>query len=181
MSGLSLYERVLGADYDRLPAAVQRFHRLSGHTVHHGWVETRAPESMAAKCLAICLGAPRTASSGPLRFELDAGPETETWTRYFPTRTMTSRMRLVGGQVEERLGAAAVTFSLEAAEGKLSMTLARMRFFGVPCPRWLLPKVIAEESGTGEQLHFHVTAALPVVGSVADYRGHLAVAPGEHT
>lgn len=175
MSRLSLFEKVLGDGYARLPAAVQRFHRLSGHTVLHGWVETQAPETLLARALAVCLGAPRSASTGPIRFELTSGPAEETWTRYFPTRTMTSCMRLVAGHVEESLGSARLTFNLVATEGRLSMQLAKMRFFGVPCPTWMLPRIVAEERGTDDQLHFRITAELPFVGRVASYRGHLEV------
>jgi Domain of unknown function (DUF4166) len=170
---LSLYEQVLGENYARLPAAVQRFHRLSGHTVMHGWVETHTPDSWLARGLALCLGAPRSTSSGPLRFELQASPNTETWTRHFPTRTMSSRMRLVDGQVEERLGAARLTFNLTASKKHLNMELVKMRFFGVPCPSGLLPQVVAQETGTADQFHFHVSAALPWIGVIASYRGHL--------
>lgn len=175
MSRLSLFEQVLGDGYARLPAALQRFHRLSGHTVLHGWVETQAPETMLARALAVCLGAPRSASSGPIRFELTSGPSEETWTRYFPTRKMTSSIRLVAGQVEETLGSARLTFNLVATEGQLSMQLAKMRFFGVPCPTWMLPRIVAEERGIDDQPHFHITAELPFVGRVASYRGHLEV------
>lgn len=175
MSRLSLFEQVLGDGYARLPPAVQRFHRLSGHTVLHGWVETQAPETMLARALAVCLGAPRSASSGPIRFELTSDPTAETWTRHFPTRTMTSSMRLVAGHVEESLGSARLTFSMVPTEGRLSMQLVKMRFFGVPCPTWMLPRIVAEERGIDDQLHFHITAELPFVGRVASYRGHLEV------
>lgn len=175
LSRLSLYEQVLGADYERLPSAVQRFHRLNGHTVLHGWVEIGAPESTLARCLAICLGAPTCASSGPLCFELDSGRDTETWTRHFPSQSMTSRMRRVACQLEERLGAATLRFKLTVQDGKLSMELKKMRFFGVPCPGWLMPQIVAEETGTDTRLHFHVTATLPLAGAVAHYRGHLEV------
>lgn len=174
-----MYERLMGDNYARLPAAVQRFHRLTGHRVLHGWVETHAPASALARILAFCLGAPRSTSSGPLRFELDADPDAESWIRHFPTRTMTSRLRLVAGQVEEQLGAARLTFDLTAADGTLKMQLTRMRFLGVPCPQWLMPHVVAEEAGSDEQLHFRVAAALPLVGVVASYRGHLNVSPEE--
>ena len=168
-----MYEQVLGANYGNLPSAAQRFHRLTGRTVFHGWVETHAPVSVLARVLAYCLGTPRIASSGPLRFELEAGPDMESWTRHFPAQTMTSQMRLVGGQVEERLGTARLTFNLAAVDGTLKMELARMRFLGVPCPKWLMPRVVAEESGAEDQLHFRVVAALPIVGVVASYQGHL--------
>ena len=173
MSSRSLFQRALGAQYVQLPAAVQRFHGLKGRTVLQGWVETQAPASWLARGLALCLGAPRRATRGPLRFVLDAGTEAETWTRHFPTRTMTSRMTLVGDRLEERLGAARLTFNLIAAENRLSLALVEMRFLGLPCPRWLMPQVVAEETGTDDRVHFLVSASLPGVGSVASYRGHL--------
>lgn len=171
----SLYEQALGESYACLPMAVQRFHSLRGHALLHGWVETRAPASLLGRCLAILLNAPRKTGDGPLQFELEAGPGSETWTRNFPTRTMASRMRLVGDKLEEKLGAATLVFMLRADERKLDMELTGMRFLGVPCPRWLMPQVIAQETGDGDQLHFHVTASLRFAGTVAWYRGHLDV------
>lgn len=179
MSTLSMYEKVLCDDYAKLPAAVQRFHRLSGHNVLNGRVETQAPQTMLAKVLAACLGTPRSSSSGPIRFELSASPTEERWTRHFPTQAMTSCMRLVDGHIEERLGAAQLTFDLLAAEDRLSMRLAGMRFFGVPCPKRLMPSIVAEERGADDQIHFLVTAELPLVGLVASYRGHLEVSKQE--
>jgi len=172
-----MYEQVLGADFARLPTAVQRFHRLAGHAVLQGWVETGAPDTWLARCLAFCLGAPRARSEGRLRFELNAEPQHETWTRHFPTRSMTSRLSPVAGQLVERLGAARLVFALTATERTLSMTLVRMHFGGIACPRWLMPRVVAEETGRDDRFHFLVTAAVPVAGVVASYRGHLDLGP----
>jgi hypothetical protein len=36
-----------------------------------------------------------------------------------------------------------------------------------------MPRIVAEETGAGDQVHFRVVAALPLVGTVASYRGHL--------
>ena len=174
---LSLYERVLGTSYAQLPPAVQRFHRLTGRTVLKGWVQTHSPSSLPARLLAFCLGTPQRAGSGPLSFELDASPEAERWTRHFPTQTMTSRMRLVAGKIQEQLGAARLTFGLSVAEGTLKMELEGLRFLGLPCPRWLMPQIAAEEVGQGDQLHFRVAASVPLLGMVAGYDGHLDLGP----
>ncbi|MFZ5548418.1 MAG: DUF4166 domain-containing protein [Pseudomonadota bacterium] len=169
----SLYQRALGASYARLPAAVQHFHALRGHTVLQGWVETEAPGSAWAWLLAMTLGTPRRATRGALRFELHSTPEAERWTRHFPARTMCSTLRLVDGRIVERLGATRLTFRLGAEPTTLRMSLTSLRFLGLPCPRWLLPQVVAEESGGDGQLHFRVSATLPLIGQVAGYRGHL--------
>jgi len=179
MSKLSLFEQVLSSDFARLPAAVQRFHRLSGHAVLHGQAEILAPQTPLAWVLAVCLGSPRRASKGAIRFELSAAPSVETWTRHFPTISMTSCLTLTEGHVEEKLGLARLTFSVSATEERLSLQLEKMHFLGIPCPRWLLPRIVAQERGANDQLLFNISAELPIVGKVADYRGSLTVPRGE--
>jgi hypothetical protein len=174
----SIYERVMGAPYARLAPALQHFHRLQGRHVLHGEVATVAPASPLAALLARALGSPRAASGGAIRFELEVDSAGETWTRHFPGRTMSSRLREVDGALVEQLGAARLAFALEEDAGRLVMRLRALRFLGVPCPGWLRPRIVAEE--TGEQhadgrarLHFRVAARVPLLGQVVGYRGHL--------
>jgi hypothetical protein len=176
MSGAaSMYERAMGEQFHRLPVAVQRFHRLAGKHVLHGEVQTDAPSGALAHLMALCLGTPRQPTNGMIRFELDAAPDTEVWTRHFPSRSMTSRMRLVGHEVVEQLGPARLAFELCEAEGKLQMRLQRLWFIGIPCPRWLLPRIVAEETADGDRFCFRVQASLPMAGVVASYRGYLTL------
>ncbi|MBA4267013.1 MAG: DUF4166 domain-containing protein, partial [Comamonadaceae bacterium] len=144
----------MGANFARLPSAVQRFHRISGQRSLEGWVETHAPATPLARLLALCLGSPQQDTRGRIRFELDARPDAESWVRHFPSRTMNSRLGRVGELVEEKLGASTLLFSLHATEAGLAMELQSLRFFGVPCPRWLLPTIVAEEHGDHDQIHF---------------------------
>lgn len=173
MSAESLYQAVIGADYTRLAPAVRRFHALQGRHVLHGWVDADPPASMAARVLAWCLGTPRAARSGPLRFELDATPTLEIWTRHFPGQTMVSRLSPGPRRVVERLGPTRLTFRLAGDAAGLGMQLERIHVLGVPCPRWLMPRVVAQESGDAARLHFHVQAFMPLAGRVASYRGYL--------
>ena len=179
MKTASMYEQAMGESFNTLPLAVQRFHTLVRCQELHGWVDTHAPSTLAARVLALCLGTPRRATSGPIRFELHAAPDAETWTRHFPGRKMTSRMCLDARQVVEHLGAVRLTFDLCEAGGQLEMRLTGLHFLGVRCPRWLLPKVIAEETGQSDRLHFRVQASLPAIGTVASYRGHLTISEKE--
>lgn len=171
----SMYEQVMGAEFSTLGMAVQRFHRLAGCHELHGWVETMAPRPGLARLLALCLGAPMRASQGPIRFELRAQPDCETWTRFFPTRVMRSTLRRRGREIVESLGVVRLTFALAASERRLEMQLLRLHFLGIPCPAWLAPRIVAQETGGGEQLQFHIEAAVPLVGVVASYRGHLVL------
>lgn len=161
--------------FNRLAPAVQQFHRLAGHHTLHGQVEVHAAKSLPAKLLALLLGTPRSASEGAIRFELDAHPRAETWTRHFPSKTMSSHLQLIDGRLVERLGAARLIFELNEHEGQLNMRLCRLYFLGIPCPAWLMPRVVAEESGCDGRIYFHVRAEVPGVGLVAGYQGYLAL------
>ena len=73
------------------------------------------------------------------------------------------------------MGLARMTFTLGAVDARLHMRLQRLRFLGVPCPAWLRPRIVAEETGEGERLHFRIEACVPGIGRVVGYRGHLVV------
>ncbi|MBW8758155.1 MAG: DUF4166 domain-containing protein [Burkholderiales bacterium] len=179
MNGPSLFERALGDRFTALPPALRRFHRLAGRHELQGLVETDAPASFAGRLLARCLGTPTRATRGPIRFVLEAAPDAETWTRHFPDRTLRSRMRFAPGHVVERMGPARLAFALDARGGRLRMHLVGLRFLGIPCPAWLRPSIVAEETGdrvgAGERLHFRIEASVRGVGQVVGYRGHLVL------
>ena len=177
MSQPSLYLQVMGSQFHQLAAPVRRFHSLSGLHVLRGEVVIDAPKNRLARLLARCLGAPLADARGAIRFDLDASPALETWTRHFPGRTMTSRLARRDAELVERLGAARLTFRLAQAGGTLQMHLARLHFLGLPCPSWLMPRVIAQESGTDGRLHFAVQASVAGLGLVASYRGFLELPP----
>ncbi len=179
MTAQSIYEVILGPGFHQLAEPVREFHRIRGRRVWHGWVQTEEPASTLARLLARCLGTPLSPSNGTIKFELDAQPEHELWVRHFPANTMKSRMRLVHGELTENLGLARLHFHLAEERGRLVMRLTRLRFLGVPCPRWALPVMIAEEEGRGDRLHFNVRASLPLVGQVAGYSGYLVVDTGD--
>jgi hypothetical protein len=169
-----LFEHAMGPAYQRLDPAVRAFHDLRGSAELHGEVATEAPASRLGACLSLLLGAPRRASQGRIRFELRSDGKQQTWIRHFPHgRRMMSSLRLQGAELVESLGPSRLTFALQEEGGSLVMALRSMRFLGVPCPRWLLPRIVAREEGRDGRLHFHVRASLPLVGRVTGYRGWL--------
>jgi hypothetical protein len=173
----SLYRRAMGGEFDKLALPLQRFHSLAGAHTLQGEVDVEAPTSALARMLAFFMGTPLESTHGAIRFELVAGPDTETWTRHFPGRSMTSRFSAAPTAVVEQMGPARLTFALSQTEGRLKMHLARMQFLRIPCPGWLMPRIVAEESGEADRLHFHVQATVPAIGRVASYRGYLRVPP----
>ena len=173
VSAGGLYENAMGPAYERLHATVRAFHDLRGDVELHGEVETDESTSVIGALISLLLGAPRVRARGAIRFELRAEDRHETWTRHFPHRTMSSTLRLHGTEVVEKLGTSRLTFALEEEDRDLVMVLRAMRFLGVSCPRWLMPRVHARERGHEGRLHFDVRASVPLVGQVTGYRGWL--------
>ena len=173
MSTPSMYRAVMEDAFDRLAVPVQDFHNFAGRHEFHGEVQVGAPASLPAKLLAFLLGAPMKAAQGIIRFELHAEPNVETWIRFFPGKTMRSSLTKSGNRLTERLGASSLTFELLEVEGGLEMRLAKLHFFRIPCPGWLMPSVTARETGEAQRLHFQIHASVPVIGMVASYTGHL--------
>lgn len=169
----TLYAVLMGRAFEGLAPAVREFHGTAGRVAFDGWVETVAPRTRLALWLARWLGTPLQGGSHPIRFELDARPDLEIWTRHFLRRTMRSRMAFGSGCLVERLGYVQLHFELSEQGGALRMHLREMRCLGLRCPRWLLPRVRAIEIGEGRRLHFDVQGDLPFIGLVAAYRGHL--------
>ena len=173
----TLFGQAMGPAFERLHPALRRFHSLAGRATLSGRVRTEPPATRLGRLLAWFTRTPSTAQEGAIRFELDAAPLRERWTRHFPFSTMASTLSLRGGEVIERLGAATLAFDLREVDGGLSMQLKRMRFLGIPCPRWLMPRIRAEERGDGDTLHFDIQADVPGCGTVVHYRGWLALPP----
>jgi Domain of unknown function (DUF4166) len=170
----SMYESAMGERFGRLTVPVQRFHRLSGRHILHGLVRVHAPASIPARLLARLLGTPLMPGEGPIKFELDAHPLAETWTRHFSSNVLVSRLQLHGPYLVEKIRAARLTFELCERDGQLCMSLRRLHFFGIPCPAFLMPLIRAEETGGADnRLHFHISAEVRHVGLVAQYHGYL--------
>lgn len=174
-SGPALFQRVLGSGWPSLHPALQRFHSLRGHHELHGEVRTEPADGALGRLLGLAMRIPRSAQSGPLRFTLDAQPDSERWTRHFPHTTMMSAMALRGGALVERMGPASFHFALVAREGALELQHCGMRVLGLPWPRFAQPAILAREHGEGDRLCFEVEARLPFVGRVVRYTGWLAV------
>lgn len=173
-----MYCTVMGDAFHRLAVPIQQFHTLAGHHTLHGEVAVTAPASLLAKALAVLLGSPLKSQQGSIRFDLDAQPTIETWTRHFPGKTMRSTLEQTGNRVTERLGAALLVFALSEVEGALEMQLEAMRFLGIPCPKWLMPRIVARETGALHKLHFHIQASVPLIGRVVSYTGYLHIPQG---
>ncbi len=88
---------------------------------------------------------------------------------------MKSVLTAVDGNVTEKLGAATLTFRVIETGGALEMQLAKMKFLGISCPGWLLPRIVAREEGRDNGLGFTISAHVVLIGQVVGYEGYLDI------
>lgn len=171
----SLFQQALGHHYQQLPAELQAFHAEQGVTHLEGQCTVIGAKTTLAKIVARLFSLPRASPPAPMRFELRATPTEESWLRLFPSRPMHSRLALEAGHLTERFGPVRLHFFLQADKSGLRMILKKLTIWGIPLPHFLLPTVLAEETASPGKLHFAAGASFPIVGLVAQYRGHLDV------
>ena len=170
---------MLGAESDKLPRTIRELHSHHGTVDYIGEAIVLAPQNILAKGIAFLLGAPKRAGIGPIRFQRVATVGEERWIRYFSTCTMTSTMKIAGGVLIETLGMSKLHFELVATDKMLQMRLTRMLFCGIPCPAWLRPRIVAEETETDHRFCFNVEARVLFAGRVVGYHGFLRPMKGD--
>lgn len=171
----SLYRQVLGKDFDLLGRELQIFHSMAGRVNLAGKCEVKAPHTAVGRLIGLLFSLPKATTETDFLFELDADARQETWRRHYPSRMMISRMRVRSGTLVERLGPVDLYFKLKTENSQLTMLLQGITVCGIPCPRFLIPSVLAQETASPGKLHFNVAAHLPLVGVLAEYRGYLQI------
>jgi Domain of unknown function (DUF4166) len=121
------------------------------------------------------LGTPMQSGHGPITFDLKISLATERWTRRFATNVMSSTFSTANGLLIEKLGAATLHFKLEATKDMLEMKIVSMSFLGIPSPKWLLPRIVGEETQCDSNFCFNVAAHAPIAGLVVGYKGVLTL------
>jgi hypothetical protein len=173
----SLYRQVMGPDFDLLPDELRFFHSIKGETRLSGRCSITGAQTLPGRLLGWVFSLPKTTEDASFLFELEADMHQETWRRHFPNRMMASRMHVASGTLIERLGPVDLHFRLKADSGKLAMLLSGISVAGIPCPKFLIPSVIAEETASPGKLHFNVAAHLQLIGLLVAYQGFLNLVP----
>ena len=167
MTGPSLYRRLLGADFDRLPEVLQRFHGAADSAVGAGSVDVRVGQHLRARLLARVLRLPSEGDTVPVTVTVQAFGE-----RRLRTVQWTERGRLL-----ERVGALTFAFDVSADERGLRFRFAGLAAFGVRVPRRFALRVDADVTGFIADWHVNVTIRTPGSRLITSYGGRIAPLP----
>ncbi|MGQ0673295.1 MAG: DUF4166 domain-containing protein [Hyphomicrobium sp.] len=185
---LPLYRRLLGSDFDHLPAAVRRLHETLRPELWRGEASVEHGRSPAARLATWLMPFPRETAGPQPGFVYAVRPEGdgEVWVRGFaggePAPSMfRTRQFIKGGRLIETTKGMRFVFRVEAHAGGQRLVLERLSVFGLPVPRVLHPDIRTLESERDGRYHFDVEAHLPLrAGLLVRYSGWL-VAEGDAT
>ncbi len=172
-----LYQRILGAAWDRLPAEIRALHAGRGTTLAEGRASVERGGSPLARLAAFLVGFPAAAEETPVKVRFEADAEGETWTRSFGADRFTSRQFAGRGRSAgllcERFGLLTFAMAQVPEEGKLTLVLRRWSCCGLPLPLWLCPRSDSYETAEDGRFRFHVDISHPLTGLIVRYRGWL--------
>ncbi|MDZ4691637.1 SDR family oxidoreductase [Terricaulis sp.] len=177
--GAFVYQRILGAAWEKLPPALREMHDGVAFARGRGRVERgRNPLAWFA---ASVLRFPRAGEDLDVSVRFDPRPAGEVWTRSFANQSFSSYQYEGRGASErlivERFGVLAFSMALVLEGERLNLVLRRWSAFGVVLPLWLAPRSKAHESADGDVFHFFVEISHPLVGLIVRYQGWLTPQP----
>lgn len=180
---ITLFQRLLGAEFYHLAPAVKALHGRSGEFRYSGIASVRRGRGLPKALLARIARLPPTMEEAPIAIRFSAGPDGESWRRRFGAAAMQTRLRLCDGWLRERLGPCAFDYRLVRVGKELAWTVERARLFGiVPLPAKLFDGVRCRESqDEAGRYRFFVEARLPVLGLLVRYEGWLEPDDGAAT
>jgi hypothetical protein len=174
----SLYERVLGTGFERLPAAVRRMHRPGWGMTAAGRSIVEGANGFVARLVAAAFCFPPAGENVELTVRISPRDDGERWTRDFGGRRFSSVLspapRL--GRMIERFGIFRFELDLPAGEaGVLGMPIMGWSLGPMPLPRFLAPvSIVTEDVDPSGRFHFDVELRLPFgLGRLVRYRGWL--------
>lgn len=172
MTTPSLYSRILGPAFERLPPALQSIHDARRAKLYVGRCDVRGG-GLIARMIARLAGLPIAQSDAPIEVTVNATDASEHWVRKFGTQRMQSRLTFRRQRIEERLGPLVLTFNLSAEQERIIWSLDRARLALLPLPMtWLLVCAATESIHEG-RYGFDVSAGMRGVGLIVHYKGWL--------
>lgn len=167
---MQLYQRLLGASFDRLPPALRSFHAQGGGEAECTFQVRRGAGAFRAAAARI-LAFPRPAARVSVALRVRVSGEREIWTRAFPGHELRTVQSLERGRLVERAGPVRIAFDVDADETGMRFTSREFRVLGVRLWRALAPQVTARVRGAANGWNVDVSVALPLLGTIASYGG----------
>jgi hypothetical protein len=171
MSCPSLYRRVLGAQFDLLPAVLRRFHDANGGGRARGTLRVDRRAGRLRNAVAALLGLPKAGLEVPVHLQVVVEGERERWIRDFHGHRVETFEWAWGDLLVESLGWTSFASALVLDGSRLRYVFRRAWFAGIPIPRWLSPSVESHVDAGEAGWRVVVGISVPVLGELVRYEG----------
>lgn len=169
-----LYRRILGTQFDCLPAVLQQFHDRQFATAHGRFEITRG-RGMLRNLLAMLAGFPRAGSDVPVELQVTAIGDREHWSRDFGGQRLETVQWDHEGTLIEAAGPIRFAFDVTADDTSMHFAMRRAWFLSLPIPRLWAPRVTAVAAMHPLGWSVDVQVRAPVLGLLIRYAGVLTL------
>jgi Domain of unknown function (DUF4166) len=172
----SLFRRLLGEAWDRLPMSLRTMHDVTSVLTGRGQATVERGEGLLARLLAALIGFPAAGKDVAVEVEMRSANGRETWRRTFGGQSFDSVLEEGRGDalLWERFGPLAGGMALVCDGDRLRWVMRGWRLAGIALPRSLAPRIDVYETERDGRFHFHVEIGHPLVGLIVCYDGWLA-------
>jgi hypothetical protein len=174
MSNRTLYQRVLGKDFDRLPPILQRFHSRPQGGKASGFVTVRRGGGWLQHAMSQALRLPPPGEDIPVTLEVVPQGERELWVRRFGGECLRTLQWQEGEFLVEKTGPLLFVFCLCADEEGITFRFQHNRLEAFPRPHFTalgVDAAVQSEDDQGWRILVHIT--LPHLGRLTTYEGEV--------
>ncbi|CAA6804106.1 MAG: Unknown protein [uncultured Sulfurovum sp.] len=168
---MTLYERILGDEFSKLPPLIQKMHIYEGSNLLKGVVEIERGKALIAKVLNFLMKLPKEQSNALLSLELKAKKEKELWRRTFGKDTFLSTQYQSGKQMVEQMGLLKMYFDVYVENERLYTVLDRTTFLGLSVSKAFQVHISSIVKEKNEKVEFAVKVRTFSSKVVINYNG----------
>ena len=169
---LSLYQKILGTQFDQLPKVFQEMHGSSKSTFAEGNILVEYGTHFLAKLCTPFIPIPPKGNY-PLILEIYRKEKGEEWLRKFPKHSMSSTQYLKSNYFYEQFGWSRFTFDLIVKEKQLIFDCQRQYLGFLPIPSLIMIKPHAVASATSADT-WELVVKISFLGILlAQYKGEM--------
>jgi len=179
MTSSTLYQRLLGNDFDKLPNILRQFHSQPQGGCATGRVTVERNAGWLRGAAANLLQLPAAGDDMNLRLQVIPRDNTERWIRYFNQQRLETVQWQEGEFLIEKAGPLHLAFTVQADETGMTFRMHHQCRTGakVLFPSHFVMRVNAHTHGAADCWKLQVNISTPLLGKIATYRGEIVPQP----
>lgn len=184
MSGQPLFHKLYGPMLSSLPTPIRSLHNVTERKMLRGAARIEIGASSLAHIVSRILRFPPGSENVPLSLVMTPDENGERWERSFGDHKMTTHLKpgATPATVEEHLWPFVAISQIVPDSAGVDQVLMDLRFFALPLPRLLWPRITVREGSEGARYTFSMAIQFPWGAPLIRYSGWLettALAPAE--